>query len=97
MIHATNKQVEEAGEALPAEDKEKIEAAVAALETAKKGDDKAEIDAKVQALMEASQKLMEIAQQQAQAQQGAGAEQQSASPEDDVVDAEFEEVKDDKK
>ncbi len=97
MIHATNKQVEEAGEALPAEDKEKIEAAVAALETAKKGDDKAEIDAKVQALMEASQKLMEIAQQKAQAQQGEGAEQQSASPEDDVVDAEFEEVKDDKK
>ncbi|MCF7362465.1 MULTISPECIES: molecular chaperone DnaK [Vibrio] len=97
MIHATQKQVAEAGEALPAEDKEKIEAAVAALETAKKGDDKAEIDAKVQALMEASQKLMEIAQQQAQAQQGAGAEQQSASKEDDVVDAEFEEVKDDKK
>ncbi|MBD0788452.1 molecular chaperone DnaK [Vibrio sp. Y2-5] len=97
MIHATQKQVAEAGEALPAEDKEKIEAAVAALETAKKGDDKAEIDAKVQALMEASQKLMEIAQQQAQAQQGAGDEQQSASKEDDVVDAEFEEVKDDKK
>ncbi|MDW6016336.1 molecular chaperone DnaK [Vibrio plantisponsor] len=97
MIHATQKQVAEAGEALPAEDKEKIEAAVAALETAKKGDDKAEIDAKVQALMEASQKLMEIAQQQAQAQQGAGAEQQSASKDDDVVDAEFEEVKDDKK
>ncbi|MFV0449890.1 MAG: molecular chaperone DnaK [Vibrio sp.] len=97
MIHATQKQVAEAGEALPAEDKEKIEAAVAALETAKKGDDKAEIDAKVQALMEASQKLMEIAQQQAQAQQGAGAEQQAASQDDDVVDAEFEEVKDDKK
>ncbi|MGY2576169.1 molecular chaperone DnaK [Vibrio sp. C8] len=97
MIHATQKQVAEAGEALPAEDKEKIEAAVAALETAKKGDDKAEIDVKVQALMEASQKLMEIAQQQAQAQQGAGDEQQSASKEDDVVDAEFEEVKDDKK
>ncbi|WP_165310524.1 molecular chaperone DnaK [Vibrio ziniensis] len=97
MIHATHKQVTEAGEALPAEDKEKIEAAISALETAKKGDDKAEIEAKVQALMEASQKLMEIAQQQAQAQQGAGAEQQSASKDDDVVDAEFEEVKDDKK
>ncbi len=97
MIHATNKQVAEAGEALPAEDKEKIEAAISALETEKKGEDKAEIDAKVQALMEASQKLMEIAQQQAQAQQGAGAEQQSSSKEDDVVDAEFEEVKDDKK
>ena len=50
--------------------------------------------------MEASQKLMEIAQQQAQA-QGAGAEaghsSSSAKADDDVVDAEFEEVKDDKK
>ncbi|MDA3137609.1 molecular chaperone DnaK [Vibrio metschnikovii] len=94
MIHATRKQVEEAGDALPADEKEKIEAAINELETAKKGEDKAEIDAKVQALMAAAQKLMEIAQQQAQA-QNAGAEQQSTQ--DDVVDAEFEEVKDDKK
>ncbi|EKO3666559.1 molecular chaperone DnaK [Vibrio metschnikovii] len=94
MIHATRKQVEEAGDALPADEKEKIEAAINELETAKKGEDKAEIDAKVQALMTAAQKLMEIAQQQAQA-QNAGAEQQSTQ--DDVVDAEFEEVKDDKK
>ncbi|MCG3729391.1 molecular chaperone DnaK [Vibrio cincinnatiensis] len=94
MIHATRKQIEEAGDALPADEKEKIEAAISELETAKKGEDKAEIDAKVQALMTAAQKLMEIAQQQAQA-QGANAEQQSAQ--DDVVDAEFEEVKDDKK
>ncbi|RQW62403.1 molecular chaperone DnaK [Vibrio viridaestus] len=97
MIHATRKQVTEAGDALPAEDKEKIETAISELETAKRGEDKAEIDAKVQALMTASQKLMEIAQQQAQAQQGAGAEQQSSSKDDDVVDAEFEEVNDDKK
>ncbi|WP_350939516.1 molecular chaperone DnaK [Vibrio metschnikovii] len=94
MIHATRKQVEEAGDALLADEKEKIEAAINELETAKKGEDKAEIDAKVQALMAAAQKLMEIAQQQAQA-QNAGAEQQSTQ--DDVVDAEFEEVKDDKK
>ncbi|EOB4971860.1 molecular chaperone DnaK [Vibrio fluvialis] len=96
MIHATRKQVEEAGDALPADEKEKIEAAISELETAKRGEDKAEIDAKVQALMTASQKLMEIAQQKAHA-QGADAGQQSTSPEDDVVDAEFEEVKDDKK
>ncbi|MGC9422597.1 MULTISPECIES: molecular chaperone DnaK [Vibrio] len=94
MIHATRKQIEEAGDALPTDEKEKIEAAISELETAKKGEDKAEIDAKVQALMTAAQKLMEIAQQQAQA-QGANAEQQAAQ--DDVVDAEFEEVKDDKK
>ncbi|ENO1794697.1 molecular chaperone DnaK, partial [Vibrio alginolyticus] len=91
------KQVEEAGEALPAEEKEKIEAAISELETARKGEDKEAIDAKVQALMTASQKLMEIAQQQAQAQQAQGADAGAQSKEDDVVDAEFEEVKDDKK
>jgi len=97
MIHGTRKQVEEAGEALPAEEKEKIEAAISELETARKGEDKEAIDAKVQALMTASQKLMEIAQQQAQAQQAQGADAGAQSKEDDVVDAEFEEVKDDKK
>ncbi|MDA5315303.1 molecular chaperone DnaK [Vibrio cholerae] len=95
MIHATRKQITEAGEALPADEKAKIETAINELESAKKGEDKAEIDAKVQALMAAAQKLMEIAQQQAQA-QGANAAQSSAK-EDDVVDAEFEEVNDDKK
>ncbi|HDI3253249.1 TPA: molecular chaperone DnaK [Vibrio cholerae] len=95
MIHATRKQITEAGEALPADEKANIETAINELETAKKGEDKAEIDAKVQALMAAAQKLMEIAQQQAQA-QGANAGQSSAK-EDDVVDAEFEEVNDDKK
>ncbi len=95
MIHATRKQITEAGEALPSDEKSKIETAINELETAKKGEDKAEIDAKVQALMAAAQKLMEIAQQQAQA-QGANAGQSSAK-EDDVVDAEFEEVNDGKK
>ncbi len=51
MIHATRKQITEAGEALPADEKAKIETAINELETAKKGEDKAEIDAKVQALM----------------------------------------------
>ncbi|KAA5735587.1 Hsp70 family protein, partial [Acinetobacter baumannii] len=88
MIHGTRKQVEEAGEALPAEEKEKIEAAISQLEEARKGEDKEAIDAKVQALMTAAQKLMEIAQQQAQAQQGAEAGAQK-SADDDVVDAEF--------
>ena len=98
MVHATRKQLEEVGEALSAEDKAPIEAAVAALETAIKGDDKAEIEAKTQELIQASSKLMEAAQAQ-QAAQG-GAEQQpqaDAQADDDVVDAEFEEVKDDKK
>jgi molecular chaperone DnaK len=99
MVHATRKQIEEAGEDLPAEDKEKIEAAIVELEEALKGDDKEAIDAKSQALMEASAKLMEIAQAKQEAKnapEGSAPEDGSAAPADDVVDAEFEEVKDDK-
>jgi molecular chaperone DnaK len=94
LIHGTRKQVEEAGDALPAEDKDKIEEAIKELETAKRGEDKEAIDTKVQELMTAAQKLMEIAQQKAQAQQPG--EESSKSKDDDVVDAEFEEVKDNK-
>ncbi|BBC41114.1 molecular chaperone DnaK [Photobacterium damselae subsp. piscicida] len=97
LVHGTRKQIEEAGDALPADEKAKIEAAVSELEEARKGEDKEAIDAKVQALIAASQKLMEIAQQQAQAQQADAGEQQAQQQDDNVVDAEFEEVKDDKK
>ncbi len=100
LIHATRKQITEAGEALPADEKQKIEEAIKALEEATKGDDKSVIEAKQQELMTVAQKLMEIAQQQAQQQahaQGDAGQQQQAKPQDDVVDAEFEEVKDDKK
>ncbi|WP_283597779.1 molecular chaperone DnaK [Photobacterium phosphoreum] len=97
LVHGTRKQIEEAGDALPADEKAKIEAVVAELEEARKGEDKEAIDAKVQALVAASQKLMEIAQQKAQAQQADGATgEQQAKQDDDVVDAEFEEVKDNK-
>jgi len=103
LVHATRKQVEEAGDDLGSEDKEKIETAIKELEEVVKGDDKEAMDTKSQAVIEASQKLMEIAQAKAKAQGAdaggadaaeAGAEQ--AAPADDVVDAEFEEVKDDK-
>ncbi|MFB2668859.1 molecular chaperone DnaK [Shewanella xiamenensis] len=99
LVHATKKQVEEAGDALPSEDKAKIEAAMSAVETAAKGNDKEAIEKATQALIEASAKLMEIAQAKAQTQGGAqeGAAKQSNATADDVVDAEFEEVKDDKK
>lgn len=99
LVHATKKQVEEAGDALPSEDKAKIEAAMSAVETAVKGNDKEAIEKATQALIEASVKLMEIAQAKAQTQGGAqeGAAKQSNATADDVVDAEFEEVKDDKK
>ncbi|WP_371195872.1 molecular chaperone DnaK [Glaciecola sp. SC05] len=100
MIHGTRKQIEEAGDALEADEKAKIEAAIDELEIARKADDIEVIEQKSQALMEASAKLMEIAQAKA-ATQGAeakadGQEGQKAAA-DDVVDAEFEEVKDDDK
>ena len=100
MVHATKKQIEEAGEALPSDEKEKIETAMAAVETAVNGKDKEAIEKSTQELMEASSKLMEIAQAKAQAEQGQQApegEAQAAKPDEDVVDAEFEEVKEDKK
>ncbi|MFT6919854.1 MAG: molecular chaperone DnaK [Cognaticolwellia sp.] len=99
MVHATRKQIEEAGEDLPSEDKEKIETALDELNVAIKGESKEEIDAKTQVVVEASAKLMEIAQAKAQAQSGAPegeAPEADAPGGDDVVDAEFEEVKDDK-
>ena len=88
LLHSTRKQVEEAGDKLPADDKTAIESALTALETALKGEDKAAIEAKMQELAQVSQKLMEIAQQQHASANNA--------KDDDVVDAEFEEVKDKK-
>ncbi len=95
IAHSTRKQLDEAGDKLSADDKAPIEAALAALETALKGEDKAEIDAKMQALMEVSGKLMEAAQQSQAGAADAG--DASSKKDDDVVDAEFEEVKDNKK
>ncbi|ADP10081.1 Chaperone protein dnaK (Heat shock 70 kDa protein) [Erwinia sp. Ejp617] len=96
VAHSTRKQLDEAGDKLPADDKAPIEAALTELNTALKGEDKAEIEAKMQALMEVSGKLMEFAQQQ-QAAGGAADATEGAKKDDDVVDAEFEEVKDSKK
>ena len=98
MIHSTRKQIEEAGEDFAGEDKEKLETALTELEAALKGDDKEAIDAKSAAVVEASAKLMEIAQAKAQASapEGDAPESDGAAPADDVVDAEFEEVKEDK-
>jgi len=90
LVHATRKQVEEAGTNLATNDKQEIDAAISALETAIKGSDKAEIEAKTQTLMQAAQKLQAAA-QPGQAQPGADNAKNAG---DDVVDAEFEEVKD---
>ncbi|MCO6552691.1 MAG: molecular chaperone DnaK [Gilliamella sp.] len=97
LVHSTRKQVTEAGDQLSADDKKAIEDAVSALETAARGEDKAEIEAKINVLMEASKKLLELAQQQAQAAQGAETNSGSSNAQDDVVDADFKEVDDDKK
>ena len=99
LVHATRKQLEEAGDALAADDKSAIESALSELETALRGEDKADIEAKQQALLEASQKLADVAQAKAQADASQASEPQdgAANADDDVVDAEFEEVKDDKK
>lgn len=92
IVHSTRKQIGEAGDALTADDKAKIEEAVGALETAAKGEDKAEIEAKIEALVKVSEPLIQAGQAQAQA----GQQAQSNPKDDGVVDAEFEEVKDNK-
>ncbi|PLR41098.1 molecular chaperone DnaK [Chimaeribacter californicus] len=94
LVHSTRKQLEEAGDKLSAEDKAPIDAALKDLEAALKGEDKADIEAKIQALVQVSGKLLEVAQAQAGAAEGQATD--GAKKEDDVVDAEFEEVKDKK-
>ena len=92
---------EEAGDKATDEEKESINTAVTALEEAIKGDDLSEIEAKTKELTEASTELASKMYSEQQAQAGeetaeGGAEETGGSPENDAVDAEFEEVKDDK-
>jgi molecular chaperone DnaK len=99
LIHTTKKALTEHGDKVAADEKSKIEAALKDAEEAIKGSDKAEIEAKAQALATVSQKLGEAmyAQQQAADGAAAGGAQADAKPADDnVVDAEFTEVKDKK-
>ena len=98
MAHSVKKSLAEHGDKLDAAEKEKIEAAIKDVEEAIKGEDKAAIDAKTNALMEASQKLGEkvYAEQAAAAGAAPNAGADSARPNDpDVVDAEVKEVKKD--
>lgn len=108
MIHASEKSLKELGDKVSADEKTKIEAAIKELKDVIKSDDKAVIEAKTQALTEVSGKLAErmYAQQGGAAgaagQQAHGANEQQAKgseekKEENVVDAEFEEVKDDDK
>ncbi|KIA81954.1 molecular chaperone DnaK [Chromobacterium piscinae] len=100
LIHSIKKSLGEHGDKIGADEKAKIESALKEAEEVVKGDDKDAIEAKSEELAKASQKLGEIMYAQAQAEAGAqgGAEQAEAGKKDDgnVVDAEFEEVKDKK-
>ncbi|HJW46722.1 MAG TPA: Hsp70 family protein, partial [Lysobacter sp.] len=93
LIHAARNTIKEHGEKLPGDAIGRAEGAIAELETAMKGDDKAQIEAKSKALEEAAQSLFAAA---AAGQEG-GAGAHASAPQDDVVDAEFTEVKDDDK
>lgn len=95
MIHATEKSLSDLGDKVEADEKTAIETAITDLRSAMEQDDKEAIETKTQALAEASSKMAE----QMYAQSGADAEGAEASEEnaaDDVVDAEFEEVKEKK-
>ena len=101
LVHSTRKMLQEQGDNIDADAKGKIETALAALETALKGDDKDAIEAKSQELIEASQALTEAMMKQGQNAAAEGAEAASdagAEPAHaDAVDAEFEEVQEDSK
>jgi len=101
LVHSTKKSLEDLADQIDADEKASIEKQIEALEEAIKGDDKAAIEAKTASLSEAAGKLAEKA--YAKAQTDTGAQQQpteqetSGTTDDNVVDAEFEEVDDDKK
>ena len=97
MVHATQKMVKDAGDSVDAAEKEAIDTAIKAVEEAIKGTDKAAIEESVAKLAEASQSVAQKAQAKQQ-EGGAEAQEQGSTDaaDDDIVDAEFEEV-DDKK
>ena len=107
LIHATEQSLNEIGEGITPAEKEAIEKAAKELKEVLKGNDKDVIESKTKALSDASAKMAErLYAQKAQAGQAAGGSQESASaeheqtqkkPDEGVMDAEFEEVKDDKK
>ncbi len=98
-MHATEKSLEELGDKVEADERGRIESAISDLKEALKGDQKETIETKAQALSEASASLAQRVYEEAQAAAGdeaggAGAEGGTPHGDDDVVDAEFEEVKD---
>src|SRR5690606_38206787 len=93
LVHATEKSLTDLGDKVPADERAKVESALAELKEALKGDSKTGIEAKIRSLNEVSAGLMQKVYGEQAA--GGGAEGQQAGGDDHVVDAEFEEVKDD--
>jgi molecular chaperone DnaK len=98
LVHSTEKSLKDYGDKVSADDKKSIEDAIAALKTAIEASepDAEDIKAKTQTLMEVSMKLGQAIYESQQAEGGAS-EEGAAGGNDDVVDADYEEIKDDKK
>ena len=103
IIHTTEKQLQEHGSKISETDKKAIETGISNLRNALKGTDTEEVKKKTQALVQASMKLGEAVYKSQQKDTGKKGAQQNKSSEskakdkDNVVDADFEEVKEDKK
>jgi len=98
LVHSTEKSLSEYGDKVSADDKKAIEDALASLKTALEGDDADDIKAKTQTLAEASMKLGQAMYEAAQAAEtGAAGGSEDKASNDDVVDADYEEIDDDKK
>ncbi|ACS50451.1 molecular chaperone DnaK [Bartonella grahamii] len=94
LIHSTEKSLNEYGDKVSAEEKGQIETAISDLKSALEGSDTEEVTTKMQKLAEVSMKL---GQAMYEASQAAGADTETEAKNDDVVDADFEEVNDKKK
>ena len=95
LIHATEKSISENEETVEAEDREAAEAAITELRTALEANDKAEIEAKAQALTQAAMKIGEAVYKAQQEAAGEAAAEADAQDEENIVDADFEEVPED--
>jgi len=99
LIHGCKKTLEESADKVEASEKESIESAISVLEEALKGEDKSDIEEKTKALADASSLLAQrlyAEQQQAQQENQNNSESENATSSDEVVDADFEEVKEEK-
>jgi len=95
LAHSSEKSLKEYGEKVSEDDRKAIEEAIAALKTAAEGDDVAAIEAKSQTLAEVSMKLGQAMYEASQAEAAEADAKADAAKDDDVVDADFEEIDDD--